>query len=155
VGTFAEAARDEIRERLAERRPRFSWGTEHRIRRTPVDVVGVTDERFVAVELEWRRADPVNNTAKLFYALDAGELAEYDRVSIVQVFTDYYALESGGVSSKREVAEFVGRVAASQFEQVSFYPLTFALDPPKRGGEWPENWVAVADETADRIAALL
>ncbi|WP_227352920.1 hypothetical protein [Haladaptatus salinisoli] len=144
MGEFAEAARDRIRDTLAERLPRFAWGTEHRIRRTPVDVAGRTDDRFVAVELEWRRADPVNNTAKLFYYVDEGELAEYEQITVFQAFTGYYNLDGGGISSKREVAEFVGNVAAESFERVSFHPVTFGLTPPKRGGEWPEGWESVA-----------
>ncbi|KZN25110.1 hypothetical protein A4G99_00825 [Haladaptatus sp. R4] len=151
MGAFAETVRDSIRDSLAKRLPRFEWETEYRIQRTPVDVVGHTDDRFVAVELEWRRADPVNNTAKLFYYVNEGELAEYDRISVVQVFTDYYALASGGVSSKREVAEFVGTVTANSFEQVSFSPVTFGLTPPKRGGEWPDEWEGVAEETVEEI----
>ncbi|WP_458207465.1 hypothetical protein [Haladaptatus sp. NG-SE-30] len=152
MGEFAETARDHIRDTLAERLPHFDWKTEHRIRRTPVDVVGFTDDHFVAVELEWRRADPVNNTAKLFYYVDEGELAEYDQATVFQVFTAYYDLESDGILSKREVAEFVGHVAADSFEHVSFYPVTFGLEPPKRGGEWPEEWVSVAERTVDEIA---
>ncbi len=151
VGEFAETARDHIRDTLAERLPRFDWETEHRIRRTPVDVVGRTDDHFVAVELEWRRADPVNNTAKLFYYVNEAELDSYRRVSVFQVFTGYYDLDSGGVSSKRETAEFVGDVAADSFEHVSFSPVTFGLEPPKRGGEWPENWKLVAEETVRKI----
>jgi hypothetical protein len=99
VGDFAVAARDRIRDTLAERLPRFVWVTEHRIQRPPVDVVGCTDDRFVAVELEWRRADPANNTAKLFYYVDEGELEGYDRIAVFQLFTGYYDLASGGVSS--------------------------------------------------------
>ncbi len=151
MGAFAETVRDFIRDSLAERLPRFEWGTEHYIQRTPVDVVGHTDDHFVAIELEWRRADPVNNTAKLFYYVDEGELAKYDRITVFQVFTGYYALSSGGVSSKREVAEFVGDVTADSFEQVSFSPVTFGLEPPKRGGEWPEEWEGVAEETIEEI----
>ncbi|EFW90666.1 hypothetical protein ZOD2009_18270 [Haladaptatus paucihalophilus DX253] len=151
MGEFAETVRDYVRDTLAERLPRFDWETEHRIRRTPVDVVGRTDDRFVAVELEWRRADSVNNTAKLFYYVDSGDLDRYDRISVVQVFTGYYDLSSGGVSSKREIAEFVGTVTADSFEHVSFSPVTFGLEPPKRGGEWPDGWRAVADETVREI----
>ncbi|MFH5800361.1 hypothetical protein [Haladaptatus sp. CMAA 1911] len=151
MGEFAETVRDHIRDSLAERLPRFDWETEHRIGRTPVDVVGRTDDHFVAVELEWRRADPVNNTAKLFYYVDSGDLEGYDRISVVQVFTGYYELASGGVSSKREIAEFVGNVTADSFEHVSFAPVTFGLEPPKRGDEWPDGWETVANGTIREI----
>lgn len=156
MGEFAEAVRDRLRNALAKRRPSLDWETEHRIRRTPVDVVG-TDEktdRFVAVELEWRRADPVNNTAKLFYYADEGEMSEYSEVVICQLFSGYYDLASGGVSSKREVAEFVGETAAESVERVAYHPLRLPIDPPKKGGTRPEDWQARTEDAAEEVAAL-
>ena len=153
--------RDRLRDTLAERRPRLDWRTEYRIRQTPVDVVGTAEEtnagedRFVAVELEWRRADPANNTAKLFYHAEQGEMDAYDEVVVCQLFSGYYDLASGGTSSKREVAEFVGETAAESVERVAFHPLRLPIDPPKKGGEWPEDWRARTDETADELARLL
>jgi len=161
VGEFAEAVRDRLRDTLAERRPRLDWRIEYRIRRTPVDVVGTAEEtnagedRFVAVELEWRRADPANNTAKLFYHAEEGEMDAYDEVVICQLFSGYYDLASGGTSSKREVAEFVGETAAASVENVEFHPLGLPIDPPKKGGERPEDWRARTDETAADLASLL
>ncbi|WP_128477030.1 hypothetical protein [Halorussus pelagicus] len=155
MGKFAEAVRDRLRDALGERRPNLDWQTEYRVRRTPVDVVGTNDDRLVAVELEWRRADPANNTAKLFYYADEGDFSEYDEVVVCQLFTGYYDLASGGVSSKREVAEFVGETAAESVERVVFHPLELPIDPPKRGGERPEGWRARTDETATEIASLL
>nr|WP_132059177.1 hypothetical protein [Halorussus amylolyticus] len=154
MGEFAEAVRDRLRDALAERRPSLDWETEHRIRRTPVDVVGRDSDRFVAVELEWRRADPANNTAKLFYYADDGDL-DADEVVVCQLFSGYYDLEDVGVSSKREVAEFVGETAAESVERVSFHPLRLAIDPPKRGGDRPAGWQKRTDGTADEIASLL
>ncbi|WP_137286663.1 hypothetical protein [Halorussus salinisoli] len=155
MGEFAEAVRDRLRDALAEQLPSLGWQTERRIRRTPVDVVGTDDARFVAVELEWRRADPVNNTAKLFYYAEDGEIDEYDEVVVCQLFSGYYDLASGGVSSKREVAEFAGETAAESVERVSFHPLRLPIDPPKRGGERPGGWRARTDETAEEVASLL
>jgi hypothetical protein len=161
VGEFAEAVRDRLRNVLAERRPRLDWRTEYRIRQTPVDVVGTAEEtnagedRFVAVELEWRRADPANNTAKLFYYAEEDEMDAYDEVVVCQLFSGYYDLASGGTSSKREVAEFVGETAAASVERVAFHPLRLPIDPPKKGGERPEDWRARTDEAADELASLL
>jgi hypothetical protein len=154
VGEFAEAVRDRLRNALRERRPNLDWETERYLRRTPVDVVGADEEQFVAVELEWRRADPVNNTAKLFYYAEDGAIEE-DEVVIFQLFSGYYDLASGGLSSKREVAEFVGETAAESVERVSFHPLGLPIDPPKKGGDRPERWQAKTDETASEIASLL
>lgn len=155
MGEFADEVRDRLRDALAERRPSLDWEVEHYVRRTPVDVVGASDDRFVAVELEWRRADPVNNTAKLFYYADEGDVDGYDEILVCQLFSGYYDLASGSVSSKRAVAEFVGETAAESVERVRFHPLRLPIDPPKRGGERPEGWRARADETAAEIASLL
>ena len=155
MGEFAEAVRDRLRDALTERRPSLDWTTEYRIRRTPVDVVGTSDERLAAVELEWRRADPVNNTAKLFYYTDEGEIDEYDEVVICQLFSGYYDLAGEGVSSKREVAEFVGETAAASVERVAFHPLRLSIDPPKRGGKRPDDWRARTDEATEKVASLL
>jgi len=171
VGEFADAVQERLRERLAERRPSFDWRTEYRVGPTPVDVAGVdgdaagdcdaaasasTDAGTLAlVELEWRRADPADNSAKLFRHLADGALDEYDRIVVCQVFTGYYDLARGGVSWKRENAEFVGRVAAEAFGRDSYAPVKFDLDPPKRGGEWSADWKDRADECARRIDELL
>ncbi|WP_276280176.1 hypothetical protein [Halorussus caseinilyticus] len=155
MGEFADAVRDRLRDALAERRPSLDWETEYRVRRTPVDVVGTSPDRFVTVEVEWRRADPVNNTAKLFYYADEGEVDEYDEVVVCQLFSGYYDLASGGVSSKREVAEFVGETAAESVEHVSFHPLRIPIDPPKRGGDWPQGWRVRTNETAAEVGSLL
>lgn len=155
VGAFAEAVQERLAETLAERLPTFEWATEHYVEGTPVDVAGTTDDRLVVVELEWRRADPADNTAKLFRHLAAGALDDYDEVRVFQVFTAYYDLASGGVDTKRRNAEFVGRTAAERFERVTYRAVDFDLDPPKRGTEWPEGWRAVADETATAIASRI
>ncbi|MFC6939508.1 hypothetical protein ACFQE8_05945 [Salinirubellus sp. GCM10025818] len=154
MGTFASDVNDRLRDGLADRRPRFEWRREYRIAGTPVDVAGVAPDHLVAVELEWRRADPADNTAKLFRHLSEGAL-DHDRVSVFQVFTGYYDLASGGVSSKRENAEFVGRVAADSFAELRYRPVEFGMTPPKRGGGRPGEWREVADDTADRIAESL
>jgi hypothetical protein len=156
VGEFADDVRDRLRDALAERQPSLDWETEHYLRRTPVDVAGTSedDDRFVAVELEWRRADPANNTAKLFYYAKDGAI-EQDEIVVCQLFSGYYDLDSDGVSSKREVAEFVGETAAESVEGVSFHPLRLAVDPPKKGGNKPEGWQVKTDEAAEKIASLL
>ena len=154
MGTFADDVNARLRAALAERRPEFDWETEYPVGSTRADVGGETDAHLVLVELEWRRADPADNTAKLFRHLSEGRL-DFERVSAFQVFTGYYDLASGGVSSKRENAEFVGRVAADSFEYLSSHPVEFDLVPPKRGGERPGDWPVVADETVDRLLASL
>ncbi|WP_134668329.1 hypothetical protein [Halorussus marinus] len=155
MGAFADAVRDRLRDGLEQRRPSLDWETERYLRRTPVDVAGRDATRFAAVEVEWRRADPVNNTAKLFYYAEDGELDAYDDVAVIQLFSGYYDLASGGVSSKREVAEFVGETAAESVERVSYRPVALPIEPPKRGGDRPEGWRDRIDETAREIASLL
>lgn len=155
MGEFAEAVRDRLRDALEERRPLLDWETEYRVGRTPVDVVGEENDRLVAVELEWRRADPADNTAKLFRHLAAGSFDDYGEILVCQIFTGYYDLASGGVSSKRENAEFVGGVAEDAFDRFRYRAVRFDLDPPKRGGDRPEEWRARTDETAETVSSLL
>jgi hypothetical protein len=153
VGAFADAVNDRLREGLAERRPRFEWTREYRLGGTPVDIVGRGPDRLVAIELEWRRADPADNTAKLFRHIHDSDVDR--RVAVCQVFTAYYDLASGGVSSKRKNAEFVGRVAARTLPDLSYHPVEFGLDPPKRDADRPPEWVEATEGVADRIASLL
>jgi hypothetical protein len=74
-----------------------------------------------------------------------------NRVAVAQVFTAYYDLNNGGISSKRENAEFVGRTAAESIDRLSYQPVDFDLTPPKRGDDWPADWEQTADRTAERI----
>jgi hypothetical protein len=153
VGEFATRVQERLREHLAAARPEYDWTTERPIAATPVDIAG-ENGALVVVELEWRRADPAANTAKLFRHLSTGTI-DTDRVAVVQLFTGYYDLADGGVSSKRHDAEFVGSVAAETVDGLTYDPLPLDIDPPKRGGDEPGGWeVAVADAAADITARV-
>lgn len=158
MSEFARTLQTAIRDGLDAAVTGFEWVEEYDVDGTPVDVVGVPDgagdagdegggrEVLVAVELEVRRADPANNTVKLLRALESGALAGVDRVVVCQVFSAYYDLVGGGVSTKRENATFVGRLAADAYAGVTYRAVDLAIDPPKRGGDPPEDWEhAVAD----------
>ena len=160
MGAFATDVQNRLRDTLAERCVDHEWETERRITGTPVDVAGRRSGEWVLVELEWRRADPADNTAKLFRhlaegALDTDDTADPEHVTVFQLFTNYYELVSGGISAKRENAEFVGRVASDALDRFIYTPIEFELDPPKRGGERPNDWRTVADATARTITARL
>ena len=154
MGEFASAVQARLRDRLAESCSGLSWRTEHRIAGTPVDIAGGDDDHLVLVELEWRRADPADNTAKLFRHLSADRI-DRNRIAVAQVFTAYYDLTDGSISSKRENAEFVGRTAAESIDRLSYQPVDFDLTPPKRGDDWPADWEQTADRTAERIEECL
>jgi hypothetical protein len=154
VGRFATDVNAYLRGTLASDAPALDWTTEHYVAGTPVDVAGTDGERLVAVELEWRRADPADNAAKLFRHLAEGSV-DAARVTVVHLFTRYYDLASGGHSSKRRNAEFVGRVAADRLDALAYQPVTFDLDPPKRGGERPDEWRAAADGAAAAVVDAL
>ncbi|MFC4358099.1 hypothetical protein ACFO0N_09080 [Halobium salinum] len=155
MGEAARRVQERLRGRLADAHPEFDWTVEHRVAGTPVDVAGdgpsSDGETLVLVELEWRRADPADNTAKLFRHLAAGTLDAYDRVVVRQAFTHYYALASGGVSSKRQNAEFVGDRVARTYEHVGYEAVTLPFDPPKRGGEMPAGWGEAVDAVAREL----
>jgi hypothetical protein len=154
VGELARAVQDRLRDGLATARPELDWQVEYRVAGTPVDVAGGGRNTLLLVELEWRRADPSDNAAKLFRHLADGQF-DADRVVVAHLFTGYYDLARGGVSSKRNNAEFVGRVAADTFERLSYHPVDLAIDPPKRGGDLPADWQEAVDETVKRIASRL
>lgn len=155
MGEFATAVQKRLCDALVAAHPDLDWSVEQYIAGTPVDVAGRDDERSVLVELEWRRADPADNTAKLFRHLVDGTFGDDERVLVCQVFTGYYDLASGGVSSKRENAEFVGHVADGRFERFRYHPVNFDLVPPKRGAPRPDGWRTTADEVAADIGSLL
>lgn len=154
MGEFATDVQSWLCDSLTELQPQFGWRTEHRIASTPVDVAGHATDHIVLVELEWRRADPADNTAKLFRHLTEGTLAA-DHIDVFQIFTGYYDLADGGISSKRKNAEFVGRIAAETLDAFGYHAIEFDLTPPKRGAERPNDWQTVADATADRISVQL
>jgi hypothetical protein len=151
VGRFADEVNDRLRTTLASDAPALAWSTERHVAGTPVDVAGDGPDRLVAVELEWRRADPSDNAAKLFRHLSAGSI-EADRVVVVHLFTRYYDLARGGVSSKRRNAEFVGSVAADTLDGLSYHPVTVDIDPPKRGGDRPAGWQDAVTRVAETVA---
>jgi hypothetical protein len=152
MGEFATTVQTHLREELSRECPALDWETEYRIEGTPVDVAGASEGVLFLVELEWRRADPADNTAKLFRHLEDGSI-DHDQVHVFQVFTRYYDLASGGHSSKRKNAEFVGYTAANVSERLSYDPLDLDIDPPKRGGDWPDDWEDAAGQIVDRIVS--
>jgi hypothetical protein len=163
VGEFARTVQTAIRDGLAATTEWFEWHEEYAVGSTPVDVVGVprgasagaSERVLVAVELEVRRADPANNTVTLLRALDAGGLDWYDRVVVCQVFSAYYDLVSGGVSTKRENAAFVGRLAERADDRVAFHAIDFPVDPPKRGDDPPADWTHGVDAVVEDVVAAI
>jgi len=153
MGSFADDVGAYLRRELSARRP-IPWETEYRIGGTPVDLGGAAGERLVLVELEWRRADPADNAAKLCRHVAEGRI-DADAVVVFQLFTRYYDLASGGVSSKRKNAEFVGRTAADVFDHVTYHPVEFGVVPPKRGGDRPDGWRDAADAVVTTICDRL
>ena len=154
MGAFATAVQSYLRQELTSQCPALGWETEYRIDGTPVDVAGKNEHTLALVELEWRRADPADNTAKLFRHLESGSI-DHQQVRIFQVFTRYYDLASGGHSSKRKNAEFVGYVATDVSDRFEYDAIDLAVDPPKRGGEWPEGWHTEVDAVVERICARM
>jgi hypothetical protein len=139
---------------VLERRLDGTWETEFEVGATRVDVAGRLGSRRVLVELEWRRADPADNAAKLFRHLQEGRL-DADRIDVCQLFTDYYRLARGGYSVKRENATFVGRVAADALDRLLYTPVDLRIDPPTRGSDLPDGWKSAADAAADTVVGTV
>lgn len=154
MGEAAERVATALRERLAAARPGFAWETEYRVGRTPVDVAGVGDDALVLVELEWRRADPVDNPVKLFRHVDSGRV-DADRVLLVQAFTRYYDLADGDVSAKRKNAEFAGRTVAEAVDRVDYRGVTLAVDPPRGDADPPAGWQEAVDALVETVVGAV
>lgn len=150
---MADTARrvtDEFRRVLAGLLPDHEWQVEHAIGDTRVDLAGI-GEPWVLVELEWRRADPVNNTVSLLRSLGpAGPVAE--RAVVAQVFTRYYDLADGGTSTRRRNAEYAGRLADEGVTGVRYLPVTLDVTPPRGDGDLPAGWQEAVATAAATIA---
>ncbi len=151
MGKLASTFQSYLREELSETHPSVDWRTEHNIAGTPVDVAGIGDDTLLLIELEWRRADPADNSAKLFRHLDTGQI-DQNHVTVVQIFTGYYDLATGGVSSKRKNAEFIGHIAENAIDELSYYSVNFDPEPPKRGNDWKDDWKMSAKETLSAVS---
>lgn len=150
MGQFAQTVQNYLCESLAEHYPSGTWESEFNISGTPVDVGGRNVDRLYLVELEWRRADPADNAAKVLRHLQSGHV-EAKQIVFFQIFTNYYQLSRGGVSSKQKNSEFVGEISAQTFEKLSYSSVDFDMDPPKRGEKWPDTWKKAADKTVTAI----
>jgi len=150
MGAFADDAQALLREELAARSER-AWVTEHRVGRTPVDVAAPDGDVAVFVELEFRRADPANNTVKIARHAAEGEVEK--SVVLIQAFSRYYETERG-ISSKRANAAFVGGLASDGVAGFAYRSLDFDVAPPKRGDDPPDNWEAAVESLAARVASV-
>lgn len=160
MGEHASQVQSALRARLAASLPALDWQAEYDIAGTPVDVAGISESTVVLVELEWRRADPVDNTATLFRHLVAdGErsaLAESaDRIVVVQLFTAYYDLVRGGVSSKRQNAEFVGNRIAASVPHVTYHGVSLPLSPPRADGDLPDDWQTAVETVVEYVCDVV
>lgn len=159
MAEFTRTVQERLRDSLAAAVPGHEWRVESELGGTPVDVVGRPGDDgegpLVAVELEMRRADPADNTVTLLRALDGGLADRAGGVVVCQVFSGYYDLVRGGVSTKRENAEFVGALADEAQSGVAYHALDLGFEPPKHGAEAGEGWEAAVDAVAGRMAGLL
>lgn len=151
MGELATEFQSYLCNQLSESYPSLDWKTEHHIAGTPIDIAGVGDEVLLLIELEWRRADPADNSAKLFRHLTTGQV-EQNHVTVVQVFTGYYDLATGGVSSKRKNAEFIGHIAEDAIDSLSYYSVDFDPEPPTQGNDWKEDWKTSAKDTLSVVS---
>jgi len=154
MGEFADEVILRLKNRLAQHCSSYVWEAEYPIAETPVDVAGTNDDRYVLIELEWRRADPADNAAKIFRHLSTNKIPADDEI-ILQLFTEYYDLATGGISSKRKNAEFVRETAAELLDQLTYYSIDFEIDPPKSGERRPPEWGEITDSTAEKIASII
>ena len=154
MGEFADEVVHRLKDHLEQFCSSYAWETEYPIAQTPIDIAGIDGDRYVLIELEWRRADPADNAAKIFRHLSTREIPAH-QVRILQLFTNHYDLISGGVSSKRKNAEFVGETAAELLEHLTYHPIDFEIDPPKSGEDRPPQWKDATDSTGEKLASII
>jgi hypothetical protein len=150
MGNHATEVQEYLAKNLARGADSFEWHAEYRIGSNPVEIAGVKDNVLIIVELEWRPADPSDNTAKLFRHLNSDTIDE-SQVIVAQLFTDYYDLSRGGISSKRLNAEFVGKTAANAYTELQYHAVDLCIDPPKQGQRLPEDWRDATDDALEII----
>lgn len=150
MGKNADKVQERMEDVFRQLKPGYDWDTEYSIEDTPVDISGLSGDSIFLVELEWRRADPADNIAKIFRHIEAENLEE-DQVKIVQIFTAYYDLKRGGVSSKRNNAEFVGKITTQSIQKVTYHAVDFDLAPPKEDEELSKNWERKTRETCKKV----
>lgn len=153
MGEFADDVVSRLKDRLEPNLSAYDWEAEHVISGTPVDLAGASANETILIELEWRRADPADNTAKIFRHLSESESMR--DVTVMQLFTDHYDLVSGDVSSKRKNAEFVGKVAADSLDELNYCAIGFDIDPPKSGTERPPGWKETTDSMALDLVSII
>lgn len=154
MGEFADDVVARLKNRLEQEMTSHDWQTEYRISGTPVDLAGISTDSHVLIELEWRRADPADNTAKIFRHL-SDSASVTDSITVVQLFTNYYDLASGDVSSKRKNAEFVGSVASESLNELKYCPVGFEIEPPKAGERRPPKWEETTNSVATEISNVV
>lgn len=150
MGESAKHIQHELVDQLKRSHNEFDWRVEQKFAGTPVDIHGETDQRSIIIELEWRRADPADNTAKLFRHLEEGSLGS-SNILVLQLFTEYYDLSRGGVSSKRKNAEFIGQKAAEASDRFEYSAVDFHLDPPKGDTDLLDGWKSSVRTVAESV----
>lgn len=154
MGKIATRIQRELAELLKREYQETDWRVEQEVAGTPVDIHGETDQHSIIIELEWRRADPADNTAKLFRHLEEGSLGS-SNILVLQLFTEYYDLSRGGVSSKRRNAEFIGQKAAEASDRFEYSAVDFPLDPPKGDTELQDGWQSSVQVVADSVSSTV
>lgn len=154
MGKIATRIQRELAELLKREYQETDWQVEQEVAGTPVDIYGKTDHHSIMIELEWRRADPADNTAKLFRHLEEGSLNS-SNILVLQLFTEYYDLSRGGVSSKRKNAEFIGQKAAEASDRFEYSAVDFRLDPPKGDTELQDGWQSSVQVVADSVSSTV
>ena len=101
-----------------------------------VDFLGISPEHGeIRVELEKRRADPVNNVVKAWR--QAHESPDEPSFTMIHIFSGYYR---GANISKFENARFVGERMAEYGEgcKIKYVTVSFGFEPPENPARLPE-----------------
>jgi len=89
-----------------------------------IDVYATLSEFVCIVEAELKRADPVNNVAKIYrYLEEKGSEFEGKKLIFIHAFSPYY--DKGGALTKKKNAEFVGNKMSKEYKDLAYVSIEF------------------------------
>jgi len=102
----------------------IEWGSYNLPGFGKMDLYAISPKYICIVEVELKRADPVNNVAKIYRYLEE-DCSKFQgkKVIFVHAFSPYYS--NGGGLTKRKTAEFIGNKMSERYENVAYLSIKF------------------------------
>ena len=114
----------------------------------------MSGEPLVLVEIQWRRANPVNNPVWLLRSLESDDFPAR-RTVLARVFTRDYDLATGGYLTRRRNAEFAGRLPDGPLSTVSDRAFTLDVALLRGTASLPAGWCLAVEPVSTRVAGTV